>query len=115
MDWVQKQRKPPLPDAVGGNRKSDTESDLSGKITGQVFLYRVDILLTRSYFFENIKRIGYTKSAEEYLKENKKFVVLKDGGEQVSLAAILLFGKNPQQFFPRAFIRLALSQPMVDF
>ena len=61
----------------------------------------IDMDFVRDY----IKRIGYTKSAEEYLKENKKFVVLKDGGEQVSVAAILLFGKNPQQFFPRAFIR----------
>ena len=61
----------------------------------------IDMDFVRNY----IKRIGYTKSAEEYLKENKKFVVLKDGGEQVSVTAILLFGKNPQQFFPRAFIR----------
>lgn len=35
----------------------------------------IDMDFVRDY----IKRIGYTKSAEEYLKENKKFVVLKDG------------------------------------
>lgn len=51
------------------------------------------------------KRIGYSKSAEEYIRENKKFVTTKDGRDQVSVAAILLFGKNPQMFFPRAFIR----------
>ena len=61
----------------------------------------IDMDFVRDY----IKRIGYTKSAEEYLKENKKFVVSKDGREQISVAAVLLFGKNPQQFFPRAFIR----------
>lgn len=51
------------------------------------------------------KRIGYAKSPEEYVRENKKFVTMKDGKEQVSVAAVLLFGKNPQIFFPRAFIR----------
>ena len=51
------------------------------------------------------KRIGYTKTPEEYVRENKNFVTVKDGKDQVSVAAILLFGKNPQLFFPRAFIR----------
>ncbi|MBR4369604.1 MAG: putative DNA binding domain-containing protein, partial [Victivallales bacterium] len=50
-------------------------------------------------------RIGYAKSPEEYVRENTKFVTMKDGKEQVSVAAILLFGKNPQLFFPRAYIR----------
>ena len=54
---------------------------------------------------EYCKRIGYAKSPEEYVRENKKFVTMKDGKEQVSVAAILLFGKNPQLFFPRAYIR----------
>ena len=54
---------------------------------------------------EYCKRIGYSKSPEEYVRENKKFVTMKDGKEQVSVAAILLFGKNPQLFFPRAYIR----------
>ena len=48
---------------------------------------------------------GYTKSPEEYVRENKKLVTGKEGKERVSVAAILLLGKNPQQFFPRAFIR----------
>lgn len=48
---------------------------------------------------------GYTKSLEEYVRENKKLVTGKEGKERVSVAAILLLGKNPQQFFPRAFIR----------
>lgn len=61
----------------------------------------LDLDFVRSY----CKRIGYTKSPEEYVRENKKFVTVKDGKEQVSVAAILLFGKNPQLFFPRAFIR----------
>ena len=52
-----------------------------------------------------IKLIGYGKTAEEYLRENKNFVTVKDGKEQVSAAAVLLFGKNPQKFFPRATIR----------
>ena len=61
----------------------------------------LDLDFVRSY----CNRIGYTKSPEEYVRENKKFVTVKDGKDQISVAAILLFGKNPQLFFPRAFIR----------
>ena len=48
-----------------------------------------------------IHLIGYKKTAEEYLRQNKNFV--KD--DKISTAAILLFGKYPQRFFPRARIR----------
>ena len=61
----------------------------------------IDLDFVREY----LGKIGYSKTAGEYLRENKKFVVYRDGKEQISTAAILLFGKNPQQFFPRAFIR----------
>ena len=61
----------------------------------------IDLDFVREY----LGKIGYSKTAGEYLRENKKFVVYRDGQEQISTAAILLFGKNPQQFFPRAFIR----------
>ena len=54
---------------------------------------------------EYCRKIGYAKSALEYVRENKRFVTVRDGREQVSAAAILLFGKNPQLFFPRAFVR----------
>ncbi|WP_031550553.1 ATP-binding protein [Oribacterium sp. FC2011] len=61
----------------------------------------LDVDFVRSY----CNRIGYSKSPEEYVRENKKFVTVKDGKDQISVAAILLFGKNPQLYFPRAFIR----------
>ena len=61
----------------------------------------LDLEFVREY----CKKIGYSKSPEEYLRENKKFITVKDNKERVSVAAILLFGKNPQDFFPRAFIR----------
>lgn len=61
----------------------------------------LDLGFVRDY----CKKIGYSKSPEEYLYENKKFITKKDGKEHVSVAAVLLFGKNPQNFFPRAFIR----------
>lgn len=61
--------------------------------------------LDMDFVREYCMRIGYTKSSEEYVRENKKFVNMKDGKDQVSVAAILLFGKNPQLFFHRAFIR----------
>lgn len=54
---------------------------------------------------EFTSRIGYRKSPEEYLRENKEFLSERSGKEEVSAAAMLLFGKNPKHFFPRARIR----------
>ena len=61
----------------------------------------LDLNLVKSY----ITKIGYQKSPLEFLRENKGFLKEKDGQLQISTAAILLFGKNPQLFFPRARIR----------
>lgn len=54
---------------------------------------------------EYCKKIGYTKSAEEYIKQNKDYIIWHDGREEMSGAALLLFGKEPQRFFPRARVR----------
>lgn len=54
---------------------------------------------------EYLKRIGYEKSAIEYLTQNKGFIKDKKGEMKISAAAILLFGKNPQLYFPRARVR----------
>lgn len=54
---------------------------------------------------EYVDKINYGKSPLEYLKENRGFIREKDGETRISSAAILLFGKNPQNFFPRARIR----------
>ena len=52
------------------------------------------------------KLVGYGKSPQQYLRENNAFVTTnKSGEENVSAACILLFGKNPQRFFPRARTR----------
>ncbi|MEG1470637.1 MAG: ATP-binding protein [Anaerovoracaceae bacterium] len=61
----------------------------------------IDIDFVKDY----IDKISYGKRPLEYLKENKGFVKEKDCNIQISSAAILLFGKNPQNFFPRARIR----------
>lgn len=45
-----------------------------------------------------IKKIGYSKTPIEYLKQ-------KNGVLQVSMAAVLLYGTEPQKFFRRARIR----------
>lgn len=50
-------------------------------------------------------KIGYRKSPEEYIRQNKDYIVNVNGREEMSGAAILLFGKNPQQFFKRARVR----------
>ena len=49
---------------------------------------------------EYTDKIDYGKSPLEYLKENRGFIKEKDGEIQISTAAILLFGKNPQNFSP---------------
>ena len=55
---------------------------------------------------EYAKLVGYSKTPLEYLRENNGFVTTnKQGEEDVSTACILLFGKNPQKFFPRARTR----------
>jgi ATP-dependent DNA helicase RecG len=61
----------------------------------------VDMVAVNEY----IKVIGYGKSAMEYLHENNDFVKEADGKQKVSNACILLFGKKPQRFFPRARTR----------
>ncbi len=54
---------------------------------------------------EYCKKIGYTKHAMEYIRNNKNYFVQHDGREEMSVAALLLFGKEPQRFFPRARVR----------
>ncbi len=54
---------------------------------------------------EYTQRVHYTKSAHQYLRENNGFIQTVRQVEQVSAAAILLFGKVPQKFFPRARVR----------
>ena len=52
------------------------------------------------------KLVDYGKSPLQYLRENNGFVKTnKKGEEEVSTACILLFGKYPQKFFPRARTR----------
>ena len=62
--------------------------------------------LDLDFVLEYCKKIGYTKGdAKHYLRHNHDFVTLHGDNEVVSGAAILLFGTNPQRFFPRARIR----------
>ena len=61
------------------------------------------------------KLVGYGKSPLQYLRENNGFVRTNkkaamarpevNGEEEVSTACVLLFGKYPQKFFPRARTR----------
>ena len=53
-----------------------------------------------------VSLLGYSKSPLTYLRENNHFVTTNKSGEEVvSAACMLLFGKNPQLFFPRARTR----------
>ena len=58
-----------------------------------------------AYLKEYLKLIGYSKPPREYLLHNKNFAKVKEGVVHLSVAAVLLFGKNPQLFFPRARVR----------
>ncbi|MDE5877577.1 MAG: putative DNA binding domain-containing protein [Muribaculaceae bacterium] len=49
--------------------------------------------------------LGYGKSVIDFLTENHDFVREVNGLQKISTAAILLFGKKPQRFFPRARVR----------
>lgn len=72
----------------------------------------IDMNVVKAY----MNRIGYGKTIMEYLTENKDFVTYKNDTPQVSTACILLFGKHPQRFFPRArvrFIRYAGTEEKV--
>ncbi len=56
--------------------------------------------------FEQRLQLVYAKGdAEYYLRHNNDFVITVDGVDKISTAAILLFGTNPQRFFPRARFR----------
>lgn len=57
------------------------------------------------YLEEYTNKIGYGKTPLEYLRCNKDFIITKNGKDEISGAAILLFGKNPQRFFQRARVR----------
>ena len=62
--------------------------------------------LDLAYVEQYIERIGYNKGdAEYYLCHNNDFITTVDGVDKVSTAAILLFGNDPQRFFPRARLR----------
>ena len=55
---------------------------------------------------EYCEKIGYNKGdAEYYLRHNNDFITIANGEEKVSGAAVLLFGKDPQRFLPRARVR----------
>lgn len=58
------------------------------------------------YVSQYLRCIDYTKGdAEYYLRHNNDFITTVDGVDKISTAAILLFGKDPQKFFPRARLR----------
>lgn len=62
--------------------------------------------LDLEYVSEHCNKIGYNKgNAEFYLRHNNDFVTMHRNEELISGAAVLLFGRNPQRFFPRARIR----------
>ena len=51
------------------------------------------------------QKTGYGKSSMEFLTENHGYVVKKKGKLHPTIVSLLLFGKKPQDFLPRASVR----------
>ena len=51
------------------------------------------------------QKLGYSKSSMEFLIENHGYVVEKNGMLHPTVVSLLLFGKKPQDFLPRASVR----------
>ncbi len=49
---------------------------------------------------------GFTGSPLEFLRDVRSYIHEDSGNTQITAAAILLFGLNPQRFFPRAQVRV---------
>lgn len=61
----------------------------------------IDLTLVEDY----ISRLHYGKSAKDFLTENRGYLVQKGEYTYPSVVCMLLFGKKPQDFFPRARVR----------
>ena len=57
-----------------------------------------------------LAKIGYAKDPTSYLLENKNFIKKSGRTYKISVAALLLFGKKPQNFLPRARLRFIRYQ-----
>lgn len=51
------------------------------------------------------QKLGYGKSSMEFMTENHGYVVEKNGKLYPTVVSLLLFGKKPQDFLPRASVR----------
>ena len=110
---------------VHANQADDVYLRVGDKLKKLNFDQRLQLLYSKcARFFENTpvpnatiddidldfvatytKKIDYGRSPLNYLRGNKDFIITRNGTEQIISAAILLFGKNPQRFFPRARVR----------
>ena len=61
----------------------------------------IDITLVDDY----CQKIGYGKSSLEFLTENHGYIIEKNGKLHPTIVTLLLFGKKPQDFLPRASVR----------
>lgn len=61
----------------------------------------IDLTLVEDY----ISRLHYGKSTIDFLIENRGYLVQKGEYAYPSVVCMLLFGKKPQDFFPRARVR----------
>ena len=70
-------------------------------VVNSALLDDIDMSLVDDY----CQKIGYGKSSIEFLTENHGYVVEKNGKLHPTVISLLLFGKKPQDFLPRASVR----------
>ena len=61
----------------------------------------IDMTLVDDY----CQKIGYGKSSLKFLTENHGYIIEKNGKLHPTIVTLLLFGKKPQDFLPRASVR----------
>lgn len=61
----------------------------------------LDMALVEDY----CQKSGYGKSSMEFLTENHGYVVERNGKMHPTVVSLLMFGKKPQDFLPRASVR----------
>ncbi len=61
----------------------------------------IDMSLVEDY----CQKSGYNKSPMEFLTENHGYVVERNGKKHPTVVSLLMFGKKPQDFLPRASVR----------
>jgi ATP-dependent DNA helicase RecG len=102
---------------VGSSNRRMTEDDLTRAVLGSVGMTWDEMVDTRATLgdlepgqMQHFRRLCNLKGRRPFPPDEEDFAVLEKLGllqeGKVSRAAVLLFGKNPQRFYPQARVRI---------